>query len=388
MELTPDSPQLADAAAGWVSAYVHIPFCARVCPYCDFAVVAGLDDLVERYVTAVDKEIRTSTDWRQLDSIYFGGGTPSRMEPRLLRRLLDALDQRFGIADNAEVSLEANPEDWSDELAAGLIEVGFNRVSFGAQSFGQRTLIGLGRRHRPDQVVSAVSSARNAGFGSVNLDLIFGTPGEELKGWKATLDQALSLVPDHISCYSLTVEPGTELFRSIAEGAQGPDADLQADQYDLACEVLASAGLIRYEVSNWAKPGHPVRYNMAVWAQADYVAFGMGAHGHRGGRRTRNRRQLEGYLAAVEAGRSPRAGSDEVVGWNAEVERIFLGIRRTAGVELGEAGELLLASGEGQRLEAARVIRREGDRLVVKEPLLTDAVARAVLALNTPRVLI
>ncbi|HKY48254.1 MAG TPA: radical SAM family heme chaperone HemW, partial [Acidimicrobiia bacterium] len=275
---SPDSVLLAEQARGWAAAYIHLPFCARVCPYCDFAVVAGRDDLIERYVQAVETEIRRERDWRPLASIYVGGGTPSRVDPALVARLVRALDDRFGIEVGAEISLEANPEDWTPEVAARWAQAGFERVSFGSQSFDQHVLDRLGRRHRPDQIAEAVTAARAAGFRSVNLDLIFGTPGETPVSWNETLDRAVALDPDHVSCYALTVEPGTELGRAVAGGAPAPDPDLQADFYEAACDRLVAAGLVRYEVSNWARPGHAVRYNLAVWAQAEYLAFGMGAH--------------------------------------------------------------------------------------------------------------
>ena len=204
----------------------------------------------------------------------------------------------MGPQRDSEVSIEANPEDWSPALAGALRAVGFNRVSFGAQSFDPATLGRLGRRHSPSQIVSAVAAARDAGFRSINLDLIFGTPGDD--SWERTLHSALDLKPDHLSCYALTVEPGTELFRQVAAGAPSPDPDTQADQWESAAGLAAEAGLVRYEVSNWARPGHAVNYNLAVWAQAEYLAFGLGAHGFRNSVRSQNFRRLDSYLAAVE----------------------------------------------------------------------------------------
>lgn len=381
---SPDSVRLADHAGRWPAAYVHLPFCARVCPYCDFAVVSGRDDLIERYVKAVATEIRSEVDWKPLASVYVGGGTPSRVPPRLVGDLIRALSERFGIEPGAEVSLEANPEDWTPATADELAVQGLERVSFGSQSFDPGVLGALGRRHRPDQIAAAVATARATGFRSVNLDLIFGTPGETVSSWSHTLDTAIGLEPDHVSCYALTVEPGTELGRAVAGGAPAPDPDLQADFYEIACERLADAGLVRYEVSNWARPGHTVRYNLAVWAQSEYLAFGMGAHRFRARVRSHNRRRLDGYLAAIEGGTSPTAGSEAIEGWAAEVERVFLGIRRVAGVAAGEAGNALLSSDEGSRLTTAGVVDLIDGRLVVKRPLLTDHVARALLALAPP----
>ena len=380
----PDSVSLAEEARQWRAAYVHLPFCARVCPYCDFAVVPGREDVMARYVKAVATEIGREELWPPLASVYLGGGTPSRVPPALLGELVGALTARFGIRLGAEISLEANPEDWTPAYSDQVAERGFERVSFGSQSFDSEVLSSLGRRHGPEQIASAVARARRSGFRSVNLDLIFGTPGETASRWGATLDRALALEPDHVSCYALTVEPGTELGRAVAAGAPAPDSDLQADFYEMACQRLGEAGLVRYEVSNWARPGHVVRYNLTVWGQAEYLAFGMGAHRFRDGVRSHNRRLLDGYLTAVEGGISPTAGQEVIEGWTAELERVFLGIRRVAGVEAGTAGTALLASGEGQRLAIAGVIDLEEGRLLVRRPLLTDHVARAVLALAPP----
>jgi oxygen-independent coproporphyrinogen-3 oxidase len=240
----------------------------------------------------------------------------------------------------------------------------------------------LGRAHRPEAVPSAVAAARQAGFESVNLDLIYGTPGEVLSDWERTLMKAVQTGPDHVSCYSLTVERGTELYRQVAAGSPGPDPDLQADEYELAEELLASHGLVAYEVSNWARPGHHCRYNLAVWGQAEYLSFGMGAHRFRDGVRSHSLSRLDLYLETIEKGESPRRGIEPVQGWAAEQERLFLGLRRRAGVEPGEAGTRLLESMEGKELLSAGALGIRGDRLVVLRPLLTDAVIRAVLALS------
>jgi oxygen-independent coproporphyrinogen-3 oxidase len=372
--------RFADAAA----AYVHIPFCSAVCPYCDFAVVAGRDDLATRYIDALCDEIATSEPWRALDAVYFGGGTPSHLDHSLLSRAFDALVTRYGIAPDAELSLEANPEDFSSEQASRLREIGFNRVSFGAQSLDDSVLLSLGRRHRPEQIEMSVRAAREAGFDNVSLDLIYGTPGETDSSWEQSLQRTVEIDPDHISCYALTVEPGTPLGRSVGDGAPAPDPDVQADRYELAERLLASAGFDRYEVSNWSKPERECRYNLTVWAQGEYEAFGNGAHGFKKGRRYRNHRRLDAYIDRVESGRSPEAGHDVIAGWDAEIDRLFVGLRRSVGVARGTGTETLLVSDEGRALLAAGVITELDERLVVSRPLMTDAVHRSVLALNAP----
>ncbi len=380
------TPHEADTFARSAAAYVHIPFCSAVCPYCDFAVVAGQDHLVERYVAAVCEEIGRSRAWRPLDAVYFGGGTPSHIEPRLIRQILGAVIDRHGLAPDAEVSLEANPEDFSAERGEALLDAGFNRISFGAQSFDRRVLASLGRRHQDDDIEVSVRVARASGFENVSIDLIHGTPGESDDSWALTLRRGLETEPDHISCYALTVEPGTPLGRSVRDGADAPDPDVQADRYETADAMLSKTGFDRYEVSNWGRPGRECRYNLTVWAQGEYEAYGNGAHGFRDGFRFRNHRRVDAYMDRLESGKSPRAGSDPVDGWDAELDRLFVGLRRTVGVASGPGTEVLLASDEGRALVEAGVVSMDGDRLVVRKPLLTDAVHRSVLALSAPMV--
>lgn len=372
-----DVDRFADVAA----AYVHIPFCSAVCPYCDFAVVAGADDQAERYIEALCDEISRSDPWQPLGSVYFGGGTPSHISPELLGRVLATLSNHHGISSEAEISLEANPEDFSFELATALFSLGFNRVSFGGQSLDDLVLSFLGRRHRAGDVVSSLQTARDAGFENVSVDLIYGSPGESDDAWHGTLRGVIEAEPDHVSCYSLTVERGTPLGKAVAGGAPSPDPDTQADRYEVASAILGEAGFERYEVSNWAQPGHECRYNLTVWAQGEYEGFGNGAHRFRKQVRSRNVRRLDLYLERVVAGREPTAGSERIDGWDREIDRLFVGLRRTAGVVPGPGGTALLGSDDGRRLLEAGVIGVLAGRLVVKRPLLTDEVHRSVLAL-------
>jgi oxygen-independent coproporphyrinogen III oxidase len=375
-----------DRFAGHASCYVHTPFCARVCPYCDFAVVEGRDDMVDRYFDALCAEIAMSPGWRPLDAVYFGGGTPSHVSPSLLGRVIGALRSLHGIAGPSEMSVEANPEDITVEKAHGLREAGFNRISFGAQSFDPVILAALGRRHEGSHIAAAVGRARQAGFDNISIDLIYGTPGETTASWQQTLLSAIDLGVDHVSCYALTVEKGTPLGRAVSAGATAPDPDTQADRYEHARETLAAAGYRQYEVSNWSRPGRECQYNLTVWAQGQYLAYGNGAHGHIDWHRSRNLRRLDAYLEAVERGARPLAGSDAIEGWDREIDRLFVGLRRTAGVSLGPGTDALLDDEEGRRLAGAGVVGRAGGRLVVLRPLLTDMVHRAVLSLEAPRI--
>jgi len=343
----------------------------------------GTPDIVARYLEALLSEIEMEPTFGPLDAVNFGGGTPSTLDAADVGAVISHLDERFGVSSGAEVSLEANPEDWTPAKADALAHAGINRVSLGIQAFSDGTLAKLGRAHTPDQGVAAVEAARAAGIGSVGVDLIFGAAGEGESSWLSTVDVALDLEPDHISIYALTVELGTALSRSVRSGeVAAPDPDFQADAYEQFCRRAAAAGFVQYEVSNFAMRGHHVRYNLSTWAQGDYVAFGIGAHGHRGGIRRRNVRRLDAYLEMVEAGRRPEAGSEAVAGWAAEQERLMLGLRRTAGVVAGSIGRCLWDSTDGERLRLADVIDWEQDRIVVRRPLLTDDVARSVLSLS------
>ncbi len=243
--LRPDDARLADAAAGLRSAYVHVPFCLHRCPYCDFAIVdessEGRSD-VDRYVAAVVAEIGMEAEFGPLDAVNFGGGTPTRLSAEQLGSIVGAIETRFGFSDSVEISLEANPEDWTPELAVGLVDVGFNRVSIGAQSFDDAVLGALGRSHDAGTIASTVESARNAGIPSVSLDLIFGHPSESDASWDHSLRSALDLGPDHMSTYSLTVEPGTTLSREVLAGAPAPDPDTQASRYERFAELAGREG--------------------------------------------------------------------------------------------------------------------------------------------------
>jgi oxygen-independent coproporphyrinogen-3 oxidase len=377
----PDSVDVAESASQQLAAYIHIPFCRRVCPYCDFAVVAGTK-LAERYVAAVVEEIeQTATFDRPLDAVAFGGGTPTALSAEALGSILSAVERSFGFSAEVEVSIEANPEDLVDGVAADLRAAGFNRVSLGVQSFDDGVLRQLGRAHSASQALEAIEAAQ-AVFDSVNVDLIFGSHGETLESWRSSVAAAIETGVDHLSTYSLTVERGTPLSRAVAAGASAPDPDLQADEWLAALELASVAGLARYETSNYARPGHGVLYNLITWGQGEYVAFGNGAHRHRDGVRSWNVRRVDRYIEAIESAQSPISGEERLGSWEREVERVMLGLRRVAGVRAGPAGTALLASRGGVLLVEAGVIELVGDRLLVARPLLGDEVSRQLLALS------
>ena len=383
--LSPDSVELADLAAGWRSAYLHIPFCRRRCPYCDFAVVApgdavatDLPTLSESYLEALHAEIDMEPDWEPLDAVNFGGGTPSSIGAADLGALIEHLAERFPLAPGAEVSVEANPEDIDAELIDGLLAAGVTRISLGVQSFDDGVLAALGRAHTAHEAVAAAEACLP--HFSVGIDLIFGTPGESLQSWRDTVDTAVAIYPHHLSAYALTVETGTELWKQVRAGAASPDPDDQADKYEYLVGRAPGANLVRYEVSNYARPGHTCRYNLATWGQGEYLGFGLGAHSHRDGARSRNVRSITAYVKALQEGKRPVAGSESDP--DPEMERLILGLRRTCGVDLGARERQATRDPGLNRLADAGVIAIERGRLSVLEPLLTDEVGASVLSLS------
>jgi putative oxygen-independent coproporphyrinogen III oxidase len=286
--------------------YVHIPFCHVHCPYCDFNAYAGMDDLAGQYVESLVREIESAANGSRISTIYFGGGTPSRLTTAQLRTVLQALTNSFEVERESEISLEANPEDVDARFAEGLLDIGINRLSVGVQSLSPHVLSKLGRSHDSSQSLAALRAARRAGFESLNADLIFGTPDESLHEWRRGLDGVLAAGVSHVSCYALTVEAGTPLASWVSTGRfKSPDDDDQADKYELASELLEASGFGHYEVSSWSKPGFECRHNLGYWDAGDYAGFGAGAHSHCAGRRSWNLRNPRGYNArspSVEEG--------------------------------------------------------------------------------------
>jgi oxygen-independent coproporphyrinogen III oxidase len=294
--------------------YVHVPFCLTRCGYCDFNAHAGLGHLADRYVEALGREAEhASREWAGITfaTLFFGGGTPTTLDPVRLVGLVADLRRWFEIPPAAEVTTEANP-DTVDERSLGLLrDGGITRLSLGAQSFDPAVLRALERAHPPESARRAFRAARAAGFDDVNLDLIYGARGESIASWRRTLDEAVGLGPEHLSCYALTIERGTPLGRAVIAGeVPGPDPDLQAEMYDLTCHVLGAAGYRHYEVSNWARPGHECRHNLGYWEGRSYLGLGAGAHSFRAGRRWWNVRPPGGTSPRRwPAGRRSEAGS-------------------------------------------------------------------------------
>ncbi|MHB8510192.1 MAG: radical SAM family heme chaperone HemW [Candidatus Dormibacteria bacterium] len=341
------------------SLYLHIPFCVSKCPYCDFNSHVGLEDLMESYNLALVDEVQAwgrELDHPELDTVFIGGGTPSRVPGEHIAALMDGVRAAFNLAPGAEVTIEANPQSAEAERMDAWLGAGVNRLSLGFQSLDPQTLAFLERAHDADEATAVYRRARAAGFENINCDLIFAVPGLPTPRWHAVLDSVLALEPDHVSAYELTPEAGTRLGADVAAGiTMMPGEEARIEQYALADEVLGAAGLHRYEVSNWARPGRECRHNVAYWSGVPYAAAGAGAHAYlrlpdapswlpsmEADPATIAVRQwnVSNPVAYVDAirGRGNALGGHE---WSdlegALVELVMMGLRRETGIELSHA---------------------------------------------------
>jgi len=322
-----------------VGLYIHVPFCHTRCHFCAFAIQIHREDRVQRYLDALSSEIRLhagqqSLAGRRLETVYFGGGTPTSLSAGQLTSILQNIRDSFGLADAAEISVEAHPDTVTEEGLRQLAGAGFTRISFGVQSMDEGELLQIGRRTSGNRTRAAVDMAREAGFTNINLDLIYGVPGQTLDGWLATLDAVLSLEPAHLSCYALTVEEKTRLHLDVRRGdAVEPDAALQNDMEDATAQRLAAAGFTRYEISNYARPSHACRHNLLYWQGEDYLGLGPSAQSYLDGRRFGNIENVEGYCQALEEGRSVITESELLNADQRQHERIVFGLRLIEGVD-------------------------------------------------------
>ena len=353
-------------------AYVHVPFCVARCGYCDFNTYTsdelngdlrtGFDQFLIKEIEASAGVIRDSGyPHRELSTVFFGGGTPSLFTSSQFGNLLTALRERFGIAADAEVTTEANPESTTTHWLSELRGQGVNRLSMGVQSFDDGVLAVLDRGHSKDHVGPLVRAAKDLGY-EVSIDLIYGAPGESLASWKSTLLAALELGTDHISAYSLIVEPGTKLERKIRKGeVPATDEDLNAAKYELATELFDSAGLGWYEVSNWGKPS---RHNSAYWASQDWWGYGPGAHSHLAGNRFWNQKHPASYQTALLSGLAV-AGREELTARQRLEEELMLGLRTISGVSKSLVRELEIEPSRIAKAIAQGYLDLVDDRLVV-----------------------
>ena len=382
---------LAELGDDPISVYLHVPFCATRCGYCDFNTYTAAElgsapgSSREAYLAAVRAELelaRRVLGERTISTVFVGGGTPTLLTSSELTGLLDAVRDRFPLASGAEITTECNPESVDRRYLDDLVAGGFNRISFGMQSARPHVLRVLERRHTPGRVADVVRWARRAGFESVSLDLIYGTPGETADDWRASLASALACEPDHVSAYALIIEDGTRLAGQIRRGqVPAPVDDLQADFYEIADRTLGAAGLHWYELSNWSRPGHECRHNLAYWRGASWWGAGPGAHSHVAGVRWWNVKHPRGYSSALAERPSPAAARERLSADDRRVERVLLESRLAEGL----ATEVLTDSERGRvnDLVARGLVdppvadRRL--RLTLRGRLLADRVVRDLL---------
>ena len=383
-----------------VALYVHIPFCVSLCPYCDFVVFAGaaargprarIDAVVDAISTEIDLRADTADaaygrNRPPLESLYLGGGTPSLLAPEAVARIVDQVGRRYGLADDAEITLEANPGPDERGDAAAWVAAGVTRLSLGAQSLDDGHLKRLGRRHHAADVIDAVAEARAGGIRSINLDLLYDVPDQSVFSWMSTLDTALELKPDHLSLYALTLDDpdaegltgpggdhlptnaGARRWRELARPLQ--DEDHAAAQYHHAVIRLRDAGFRGYEISNWARPDHESRHNRIYWERRPYEAVGPGAHAFDGASRRWNAARLEGYLGALAPADGstpslPPGGFDLLDADMAAAERVILGLRLDTGVPFSSTKEAPFAEAFGWALTAELVNVTPEDRVVL-----------------------
>ena len=368
--------------------YIHIPFCRSRCSYCDFATGIYQGELAERYVRALVEEISTARNAdARVDTIYFGGGTPSLLTPSQLDLILSALHRQFDIESGAEVTLEMNPGTVNPDQLQSFRKLGVNRASFGTQTFDDAELAKLGRSHSSADTFKTFHELRAASFDNVSFDLIAGLPGQTLDGWQRNIEQSLALQPEHLSFYLLEVHSGTPLADHIRRGLQPvPDEDLAAVMYEWMIERAAAAGYEHYEISNLCKQGFSSRHNTKYWTGAAYYGFGCSAHSFDGrARRWSNQRDVLRYVENVEQGSSPVVEEQDLTEADQRAEALFLGMRMMRGVDVREYSELFGVDlraehrDELDRFREAGLVEFDGDliRLTRNGALMSNEVFAA-----------
>jgi oxygen-independent coproporphyrinogen-3 oxidase len=370
-----DGPIEPGTRAAPFGVYLHVPFCATRCGYCDFNTYTpgelGGETGPDAWAQAARREVAmaaATVDAGPLQTVFVGGGTPTLLDPALLAAVLTDVRAAFGTA--AEVTVEANPETVTPALLDALLGMGVTRLSLGMQSAVPHVLAGLDRVHTPGRAVEAAALARRHGFAQVSLDLIYGGPGESDDDWRRSVETALTAAPTHVSAYALVVEDGTALGRRVARGElDAPDDDVLAGRYEVADDLLSGAGLPWYEVSNW---GEPCRHNEGYWRSHDWWGIGPGAHSHVAGTRWWNVRHPKAYAARLADGASPAQSREVLTAEQREAERVLLGIRLSDGLPSMPGAEALVADGLLTRADDRIVLTRRGR-------LLADTVVRALL---------
>ena len=321
--------------------YIHVPFCKTRCHFCAFYLQIHREDRALAYLESLGREIRlhaelNSLKGRPLDTVYFGGGTPTTLSSDQLSYILEQVRHCFGLQEHSEVTLEAYPDTVTEKGMRGLFQAGFNRISFGVQTMDDSELIRIGRRSLRTSVHSAVAAARLVGFTNINLDLIYGLPGQTTRSWLATLDETLGLEPTHVSCYALTIEEGTRLHRDLhLGGSDEPDADLQNAMEDEAASLLTAAGFERYEISNYSRPGFACRHNQLYWRGDEYLGLGPSAQSYLDGCRFGIVEDLLTYHRTLEFGNLPIQECEQLTPEQCRRETIVFGLRLIEGTDLG-----------------------------------------------------
>ena len=371
--------------------YVHIPFCRSKCQYCDFYSLGGSreKDLIDLYLQALPAHIRecgARATAYTVDTVYFGGGTPTFFGAEGLVQIFNELQRRFDVSPEAEVTFEANPDSATAQVLQKLHSEGFNRMSLGVQNDNDELLKKLGRPHNYEQAVAAVKNARKAGFDNISLDLIYGLPGQSFDQWKATLDHVLELEPEHLSCYGLKVEEGTPLWE-YRDCCNLPDDDDQADMYLYTCDRLAEAGFRQYEISNFAKPGSASRHNLKYWLGDEYLGFGPSAASDFAGKRFTIRADLMDYVEGILHGGQILSECQEMPSRERAGEYLMLRLRTTVGVDAEEYTRRFLLPFRpiGQLLERFRemgFVRQDETRysLTPKGMLISNRILAELLA--------
>jgi oxygen-independent coproporphyrinogen-3 oxidase len=321
-----------------VALYIHIPFCRRKCKYCSFISYQSREYRIPAYIKALEKELELRSCDCKINTIYFGGGTPSLLSPEQLAGILTTAGKYYRIADNVEISLESNPGTIDLQYLSAIKDAGINRLSLGIQSFNNDELSMLGRIHSSEDAIKAIKDARANGFDNLNIDLIYGLPCQTVDDWKDNLSRAVEVDPEHISLYALTLEPEEPLFKEI-EAGRLPEicADTAASQYELAEELLQKHGYVHYEISNWAKPGRACRHNLVYWQGGDYLGAGVAAHSYINNRRSSNTGDLDKYIASLSKNTLPAQDIDEIINPGLEIaESIILGLRLCNGINLND----------------------------------------------------
>jgi len=326
--------------------YIHIPFCATRCHYCNFATGGYESELARRYTAAAREEIERADDsdgpmtgrmMRRVDTIYFGGGTPTTLTVEQISSLIEACRRRFDVAPDSEITAEANPGSVSQNYLEELRASGVNRLSFGVQSFDDDELRMIGRTHSAEEAREAVRTARDAGFANLSIDLIAGLPEQNMETWRRNLKEAFALAPDHLSVYLLELYKDAPLLHRINRGElRAIDDELTVEMYFALTDEAERRGFDHYEISNWARPGSESRHNLKYWTGAPYWAFGVSAAGYDGRKRWSNTRNIHEYLAKVESGRSPVSEFVELDDDDRQSENLFLRMRLKDGVDLDD----------------------------------------------------